>query len=56
MYISYTRKSIGNKFLDYLGPTIFNAMPLYLEKYFFNNINKNNYNFYKKISCKLAVT
>jgi len=56
MYVRYTRKSIGNKFLDYLGPINFNAMPLYLKKYTFNNVKKsNNYKTNKKaiVHCLL---
>jgi hypothetical protein len=29
--------------VDYLGPTNFNSLPLYLKKYISSNVNKNNY-------------
>lgn len=43
MQVNYTNKSIGKKFVDYLGLTNFNSLPLYLKKYISSNVNKNNY-------------
>lgn len=48
MHVSYTKKSIGNKFVDYVGPTNYNAMPLDLKKLIYNIISINNYDFRKK--------
>jgi len=52
-----TKKNIGKKFVDYLGPINFNAMPFELKKNIVNNVNKNNYEFKKKTTyCKLVIT
>jgi hypothetical protein len=45
---SYTKKNIGNKFVDYLGLINFNAMPLELKKKIVNYVYKNNYEFKKR--------
>jgi len=43
MQVSYTNKSFGKKFVDYLGPTNFNSLPLYLKKNIAINVNKYNF-------------
>jgi len=43
MKVNYTNKSFGKKFVDYLGRTNFNSLPLYLKKNISNNVNKNNF-------------
>ena len=48
LQVSYTKKNIGNKFVDYLGSINFNAMPLELKKNIVNNVYKNDYVFKKK--------
>jgi hypothetical protein len=40
--VHYTNKNIGQKFIDYLGPTIFNSMPLNLKKHLKSNPNTNH--------------
>lgn len=59
MHVGYTRKGIGNDFLDYSGLKHFKAMPLYLKKknnfYSVNDTNKNDGKNNKKNYCKLAV-
>lgn len=43
--IDYTNKNIGQKFVNYLGPKIFNSLKLNVKKYLRTNtkINMNRY-------------
>lgn len=43
MQVNYSKKSIGQRFVDYLGPTNYNSLPFYLKKYIATNVNKSSY-------------
>lgn len=44
LQVEYIKKFTGKHFLDFLRPSNFNAMPLYLKQCIFNNANKiSNY-------------
>lgn len=39
---NYTKKTIGQRFVDYLGPTFFNAMPFAIKKTIRSNPKSNH--------------
>jgi len=46
--LKLTKKAFGQKFVDYLGLTFFNSMPIYIKKIvFFNYRNLGKYNLSK---------
>jgi len=51
---NYTKKNIGQRFVDYLGPTFFNAMPLAIKKTIRSNPKSNHkliiYNYSERVT------
>lgn len=54
--INYSRKSFGQKLVNYLGPKFFNLMPTGIKKYIYSNTGNLKITYIKKIIVNWLIT